>query len=112
MDSTERAIGRLEGEVKALTEAVRDGNEDNKQGRSRMYSELEKVREDAAESRREVADLKAKMDAAGPTIAEIKKWKERFIGAWMLTMFLAGMIGASTAAIGKWLAAKFGMPWS
>lgn len=98
--------------MKALVDAVKSGTEDNKQGRQRMYSELEKVREDAAESRREVADLKAKMDAAGPVIADIKKWKERFIGAWMLTVLVAGALGASASAIGKWLAAKFGMPWS
>ncbi|WP_085043824.1 hypothetical protein [Ensifer aridi] len=108
-DTAERAIGRLEGKLDALVSAVQASSEDSKQYRTRIYSELEKAREEAAESRREIADLKKQMDNAQQVISELERWKERFIGMRMLTGALLMAFGGGVALLWKWASAKLGL---
>lgn len=106
--TSERAIGRLEGKIEALVGAVEDQTEKSERRYARIYQELEQIRLDAAESRRDVADLKAQAAADAPTISEIKRWKERLIGMQMLVAFLAASFGGVVVAGWKWLAVKAG----
>ena len=106
--TSERAIGRLEGKVDALVGAVEEQTEKSERRYARIYQELEQIRLDAAESRRDVAELKVKADADAPTISEIKRWKERIIGMQMLSAFIAASFGGALVAGWKWLAVKAG----
>lgn len=107
--NSERAIGRLEGKVDALVGAVEDQTEKSEKRYARIYQELEKIRLDAAVSRRDVGDLKARMDADEPTITKIKKWEERFIGMWMMWGVIFSVIGGGVVAFWKWIAVKLGI---
>lgn len=107
--NSERAIGRLEGKVDALVGAVEDQTKKSEERSARIYKELEQIRMDAAESRRDVGDLKARMDADAPTITEIKKWKERFIGMQMMWAVIFTVVGGGLVAVWKWIAVKLGM---
>lgn len=104
--NSERAIGRLEGKVDALVSVIEDQTEKSDRRSARIYQELEQIRLDAAQSRRDVSDLKSRLDADAPTITEIKKWKERFIGMQMLWAFISATVGAAIALSWKWLVAN------
>ena len=106
--NAERSIGRLEGKVDALVGAVNDQTEKSERRYARIYQELKQIRLDAAESRRDVADLKAQAEADKPTIVEIKKWKERLIGMHMLSGFIYATFGGALVAGWKWIAVKLG----
>lgn len=106
--NAERAIGRLEGKLDALADAVANQTEKSEQGMARMYREIESLREEATESRRNISGMKEELAGHGPTIAEIKKWKERLIGMQMLSAFVAASFGGILVAGWKWLAVKAG----
>lgn len=107
--NTERAIGVLEGKLDALIKAVEAGAEDSKLYRARIYSELEKVREAAADSQRKIDDLQKQMETAAPVISEINRWRERFTGMLMLIGALSAAFGGGVVILWKWVAAKMGL---
>jgi hypothetical protein len=78
-------------------------------GRGRIYRELEAIRAEAVESRVKVGRLEEQMASAAPEIADIKRWRERFVGMRMLIVFLSASAGGAIVAAWKWLAVKFGM---
>lgn len=106
--TTERAIGRLEGKVDALVGAVEDQTQKSERRYARIYEELEQARLEAAEIRREIADLKKQAAADAPTIIEIKRWKERLNGMQMLLAFAAATCGGALVAGWKWISMKLG----
>lgn len=108
--SHDRVIGRLETKLDMLVTAFEKSTDDSKEYRDRIYSELEHMRTEAAESRREIADLKKQMVDAAPVISEIKRWKERFIGMQMLLGVIAASLGGGVVILWKWLSAKIGVP--
>lgn len=107
--NSERAIGRLEGKVDALVGAVEDQTEKSEKRYARIYQELEKIRLDAAESRRDVGDLKSRMDADADTISDIRKWRERFVGMQMMWAMIFTFLSGALAAFWKWIAVKLGL---
>ncbi|MDW9762137.1 hypothetical protein GOB02_21610 [Sinorhizobium meliloti] len=108
--SYDRVIGRLETKLDMLVTAFEKSVDDSKEHRDRISSDLEHMRMEAAESRREVTALKQKMDNAEEVISELNRWKERFIGMRMLTGVLLMAAGGGIALVWKWAAAKLGMP--
>jgi flagellar motility protein MotE (MotC chaperone) len=114
--TTERAIGRLEGKLDAVARAVEETRAAGDAGRSRIYGELEEIRSGGAESRRDIADSRKKIDEinekmkqAEQTLSEIKRWKERGIGMGMAFGLLGFSVAAFAQLIWKWVAAKIGM---
>lgn len=108
-ENSERAIGRLEGKVDALVGAVEVQTEKSDKRYARIYQELEQIRLDAAESRRNVSDLKSRMDDDADTISDIRKWKERFIGMQMTWAIIFTALGGGLVAFWKWIAVKLGL---
>lgn len=107
--STLRAVGQVEGKLEMLIEAVEENREAGSKGRQRIYEELEAIRANASASKVKIEKLKAQMTAAAPAIADIGRWKERFIGMRMLIVFLSATAGGMLVAAWKWLIVKFGM---
>jgi len=107
-ENPERAIGKLEGQMTALVAAFETLAEKSDLGRSRIYSELEHIRADNAESRRDVSGLKRQLDEYAPTIADVKKWRERFIGMQILIVFVTGSVVGTVVAFWKWIMVKVG----
>ena len=114
--TTERAIGNLEGALKLLISSMEETREAGNAGRSRIYKELEEIRSDGADSRRDIADskiaiseIRQKLREADQTLSEIKRWKERGIGMGMAFGMLGFSVAAGAQFIWKWVAAKIGM---
>ncbi|RVQ21841.1 OmpH family outer membrane protein [Sinorhizobium meliloti] len=108
--SYDRVIGRLETKLDMLVSAFEKSSDDSKEYRDRIYSELEQMRTEAAQSRREIADLKKQMDAAGPVISEINRWRERFLGMLMLIGAISAVLGGGMVLVWRWIGAKIGTP--
>lgn len=106
--NSERAIGRLEGKLDTLLLTVEKNTEKSEQGRSRIYQELEQARADQAETKNEVKALKAQLAEVAPVIAEIKRWRERFIGMQMLIAVMAAAVGVTAASAWQWIKVKLG----
>lgn len=109
-------IGRMEGLITGLqaqntqlATEIQRSREESSAGRARIYGELEAIRSNASDSRRDIADLKEQIQGDAPTIAEIKRWKERFIGMQMLLGAGAAMIGGAIVLFWKWVSVKLGM---
>ena len=107
--STERAIGRLEGKLDSLMRAVDEYKSESAAGRGRIYSELEAIRVSSAVTNDKVENLEEQMTVVAPEIAEIKRWKERFIGMRMLIAFIWLSAGGLIVAGWKWIVLKFGL---
>lgn len=107
--NSERAIGRLEGKLDTLLLTVEKNTEKSEQGRSRIYQELEQARADQAETKNEVKALKAQLAEAAPVIADIKKWRERFVGMMLLVGAVGSFIGGAGVLFWKWVSAKLGI---
>jgi hypothetical protein len=107
--SLDHEIGVLKGKLDMLIDAVEGQRAESSTGRGRIYRELEAIRIDAAESKTKVGRLEEQMAAAAPEIADIKRWKERFIGMRMLIVFVSGAAGGALVAGWKWITVKLGM---
>ena len=106
--STERAIGRLEGKLDSLMRAVEEQKIESSAGRGRIYRELEAIRSEASVSNDKIERLEEQMSTAAPEIADIKRWKERFIGMRMLIVFMSAASGGVLVAGWKWILFKLG----
>jgi ElaB/YqjD/DUF883 family membrane-anchored ribosome-binding protein len=112
----ERAIGKLEGQVLAMQEqiiaqsrAIEKSREESSSGRSRIYQELESIRQKATETSQKVEQVSQDLADNRPLIVEVKRWKERFIGMQMVIAAIAAMIGGAVAIFWKWIATKAGL---
>lgn len=76
-------IGRLQGQIEALTATVAamadqqaETAKESREGRSKIYARLE-------ETTRDLADIKRRMAEVEPVMNDVKRWRERAIGARM-----------------------------
>lgn len=121
--STDRAIGRLEGQMTALTSqiaqlapAIEASRAESSAGRSRIYGELEAVRGEIAALKTELAEVKAEMASVketntvhAGTIRFVNVWKERMIGMMALLSFLSAATGVLAGMLWKWVLVKLGL---
>lgn len=112
----ERALGKLEGQMLVMQEqilaqsrAIEKSREESSSGRSRIYQELESIRQNATETKQKVEQVSKDLADNRPVIVEIKRWKERFIGMQMVIVAIAAAIGGSVGIFWKWIAAKLGL---
>lgn len=106
---TSMLLGEMKAQIAALAEAVRVQTEKADQRGARTYGELENIRAEQAQGRRDMAEVKARLDKAEPTLTEISKWRERFIGMQMLLGAGAAAIGGLMVYFWKWISVKIGM---
>lgn len=91
----ERAVGRIEGQTDAIRESVAEIKSALVAKTTHDAELLSKV--DKLDGRvREVEDMIA---SAGPTLAELERWRERGRGAVWMGSFLAASMGATMAAL-------------
>lgn len=108
-DDMHLMLGRLEAQLQALNETVRDHRTESREGRKVMYDRLDSIELKASHTERSVDDLNTWKNTIAPEIATIQKWRERGIGAWMVVVFVSGIAGAVILAGWKWLLARFGL---
>jgi predicted nucleic acid-binding Zn-ribbon protein len=112
----ERAMGKIEGQMLALqqqvaaqTQAFEKTREESSLGRSRIYRELEELRQETKNTAGKIEKVAHDLAQETPVIAEVRRWKERFVGMQIAYASIAAMIGGATVIFWKWIAAKVGM---
>ncbi len=115
-DDINRAIGRLEAGLGALAEHTKEYADRSDAGRSRVYKELEASRLDIAaikaaqEAQKESIEASSKLIAGhAETLAQLERWRERFIGMAMLASLLSGAVIAAVTYGAQWVARKLGL---
>ena len=103
--SQDRAIGRIEGKVDLILKDQQDARDARKQ----QYERLESIERRAAATETKVGGIDRRLDKieTGP-VADMGRWKERWIGAVMVLSFLSAVFGAVLTAAWKWILAKLG----
>lgn len=106
---TSMLLGEMKAQIAALAEAVRVQTEKADQRGARTYGELENIRAEQAQGRRDMAEVRARLDKAEPTLTEITRWRERFFGMQMMLAAQAAAVGGLMVYFWKWLSVKIGM---
>lgn len=117
---TSMLLGEMKAQIAALTAAVGEQFRKSDERGARTYRELEQIRLNQAEMKRDVQSvkqvlddktegLKVRLDAAEPTLKEINRWRERFIGMQMLLGAGAAAIGGIMVYFWKWVSVKIGI---
>lgn len=121
--STDRAIGRLEGQMVALTSqiaqlapAIEASRIESSNGRKDIYAELKALRAEIVAMKADLVDVTAGLGAVEETnqvhtktINFVNIWKERLIGMMVLLSFLSAASGALVAMAWKWVMVRLGL---
>jgi len=93
-NNADRAIGRIEGMLKMVLENQARAEISRKQ----LYQSFEALRIEVADARRRIEALERRADAFDKPVAELKKWRERALGALMLLSLIGALIGGGVVA--------------
>jgi len=92
-DNHDRAIGRIEGQLKQIIESQNRAEI----GRKQLYELLAALREEIADYKHRLDRLEARMDKLEKPVAALGKWGERGLGAIMLISIIAAIAGGTLA---------------
>lgn len=100
-DDIDRSLGRLE----ATTDAIKDMV-------STLQKDVQRIAEDAHSSRSRLEALEKRLTEIEPTVSEMSRWKERFIGARMAVALAWVTFGGiiTTGLAWLWQHLPFGRP--
>lgn len=95
--AVQRDLGRIEAHIKNLADHLEEGAK----SRREIHVKLDDARTNLAAVQRDVRDIDERLQKVEATAAEISKWRERGIGAWLLIVGISGSIGAAAVTWGK-----------
>jgi methyl-accepting chemotaxis protein len=97
----ERILGRLEASQEVVAGMVRD-----------LSTKLDRIADDAHSTRARVEALEKRITEIEPTVTEMSRWKERFIGARMAVALAWVTLGGvvTTGLVWVWQHLPFGRP--
>lgn len=99
----QRSIGRIEGQLESLVNAVSTMSERSDNSRSKLHEKIEKIDSKLTVAVNTVDDLDIRMSKVEPVIADVSKWRERAIGARMTVTLFVASLGGSIALGAQWL---------
>ena len=108
----ERAIGRLEGKMDSLIEAVKAQGEKSDASRARMYERIEGVERSTEKMDSRLQTVEGTVTKMSPLVDEFGRIKQRGVGILMmlgvLWMLLGGLLLQGLSAIVSWIGKGFG----
>lgn len=108
----ERAIGRLEGKMDSLIEAVKTQGEKSDASRAKMYERIEGVERSTEKMDGRLQTVEGTVTKMSPLVDEFGRIKQRGVGILMmlgvLWMLLGGLLLQGLAAIVAWIGKGFG----
>jgi chromosome segregation ATPase len=96
-ESFERALGELQGSLRFIAESVKSNAADSSASRKQLYERIEDVNRGIQSIETRLDKAEATLREMQPITADIKKWKERAIGAGMFIGLCAAFIGGTLA---------------
>jgi len=100
-DSNDRVIGQIEGMIKLILEnnnRILDNQNKADISRKQLHESMEALRAEIADYKRRLESAEKRLDAIEKPVAELKKWRERVVGAVMLISGFAALVGGGLAA--------------
>lgn len=95
--SQDRAIGRIEGQLKQVLSELQDA----KASRKQTYEKLDKLDRKIDATETKVESIDKRLEKVEEPVAEFSRWRERGVGAIMLISFAAASFGGLLATFGK-----------
>jgi len=92
-DNHDRAIGRIEGQLKQIIESQNRAEI----GRKQLYELLAALREEIADYKHRLDRLEARMDNLEKPVAALGRWQQRGLGALTIISIIAALIGGTLA---------------
>lgn len=93
-DTRDRVIA-VETTMKAILEELREA----KQGRARLYDKVDNLEDKIDATETAAKDTVKRLEAIEPTVADINRWRERGIGAWLLVIGLSAVLGGAVSKV-------------
>lgn len=90
-----RALGGLTAEVQGLRAVITESDRRSSEHRSRVYGKLEEIDQRTGTLEHRVDAASAAIADIKPTIDEVRRWKQRGIGALAIVGFAASAIGVA-----------------
>lgn len=127
MDSVERSLGRIEGKLSSIeasiaktTSDIEDHKSESREGRSKIYKELEQtnramieMKHEFASVKEDLATLNGKTKTHEEQLAKISRFEQRVVGAASVVSVAGMILGFFMSAIWKvmseWLSKKVGL---
>ncbi|MDI7864278.1 DUF1515 domain-containing protein [Rhizobiaceae bacterium n13] len=111
MSTTEvnAAVHQQLGSLEAKVDRILADQDQARADRKQQYRKAEEADRRFDELVRNFGDLDRRLKKMEPDVAEIGRWKERFIGMRLLIVVVAATFGATLATFGKWIAVKVGL---
>ena len=86
----DRAIGRMEGALERVLSELQDA----KVSRKQMYEKLDALDRKVESTETTVEAIDTRLKKVEEPVAEFSRWRERFIGMWLLITFISGSVVA------------------
>lgn len=106
---TAMLLGQFKAQIESLTKALEAQTQKSDARGARIYGELETIRSEQADMRRDMTGMKNSFDKADKTIAEVNRWRERLIGMTILIGFVCSVFGGAMVIFWRWISAKIGV---
>lgn len=99
-DVIARAIGKLEGRLEALIESQAQANKDATASRKVIYARLDGIQRRTEAAETAIGGLQDTVDKhIRPVTDDVRRWRERGIGAAVLLAGLGAVFGGALASV-------------
>lgn len=98
-DDTERALGRVEGQLEALVNQVAKSEKSSNEGRAKLYGAVDDLRGGIRDMQAEIKAMDGRLKEVEPIVSELSKWRERGVGVLIFLSVVAASLGAVVAAL-------------
>lgn len=92
-DNTQRAIGRLEGQMQEVISLLKSQDERASASRSRMYEAQEKTTLEVHDLSNRVEGVEEAIKIMSPVVKQVEKLKERAWGILIVLLFVWAIVG-------------------
>lgn len=98
-DDMSRALGQVEGQLKALIKQVAESQQSSSDGRATLYTAIDDLRSGVQSMQSEVKAMDGRLKAVEPIVSELSRWRERGIGVLIFLSVAAAALGALITAL-------------
>ena len=108
MESIDRLIGKIEATQEAIKETLERHQSESREGRSKIYKEIEATNTTIADMRADFKELNIRLESVETKLTGFEKLRENVRGGVIVISIIWATIGGAIAIFWKWIIAKMG----
>lgn len=108
MESVDRLIGKIEATQEAIKEALERHQNESREGRAKIYKEIEATNTTIADMRSDFKELNIRLEGVETKLTGFEKLRENVKGGVLVISIIWATIGGAIAIFWKWIVAKMG----